>query len=367
MISIGSFVITELVLITFVKFYYPQEFKDMSAAADFQTTLLSKDYSVGFQSMINSLQNGFTQAVVGMPFLLVGVCITVAVGIWYIRKRDWKHLAVITMMWVLVLDMIIVSNRYFLYHYYLLTLPCFICTLLFLKHTKLALEIICISGIVALCTVAVCWELKDGLQQTPLINYSTVLLVTHHLIFFVIAACLLQQCPAIKSISLFLCMTVCIFFYMNYSSFLAPKFWNERQLLKWSEETCADLFPDDFRDDPVLFLDAGAVPFYVDAPSYSRYFFNLPLQRWKEGDDWELQREEYEKLMQYDGKYIVYTGWFGLEKYPELQAKIAAEYEKIPNSGIYTYSPDWNFFRLSERSELSVIRGNDNAYILKRK
>lgn len=367
LLSIGSFAITELVLIIFVKLYYPQEFKDMSAAAVFQTTLFSKDSNVGFQLMMNSLQNGFTQAAVGMPFLLMGVCVAVAVAIWCIRKKDWECLTEIIIMWILTLDIIIMSNQYFLYHYYLLTLPAFICILLFLKRAKPTPEIICFSGMVAAGAVAVCWVLKDGLQQTPFINHSTVLLVIIHLVLFVIVASILQQYSIVKNICVFLCMTACIFFYLNYSSFIAPKFRNERQLLKWSEETCVDLFPDDFREEPVLFLDGGVVPFYVDAPSYSRYFFNLPMQRWKEGDDWELQREEYEKVMQYDGKYIVYTGWFGLEKYPDLQAKIQAEYERIPNSGIGIYYEDWNFFKLSDLPDIEDIRRSDNAYILKRK
>ena len=138
-------------------------------------------------------------------------------------------------------------------------------------------------------------------------------------------------------------------------------------LLIQSEEACKELFPEDFGDEPVLFLDGGTVPFYVDAPSYSRYFFCLPLQRWKEGADWELQKQKYERLMLYEGKYIVYSNWFGLAKYPDLLEKIETEYERIPDSGIWTFSPDWSFFKLDGQTDIETLRAGDDNYILIRK
>ena len=81
--------------------------------------------------------------------------------------------------------------------------------------------------------------------------------------------------------------------YKKYSIINTLVFKNEQRLLKISEDACEGLFPEDFGDEPVLFLDAGATPFYVDAPSYSRYFFNLPMQRWQPGLDWEIQKSEF--------------------------------------------------------------------------
>lgn len=366
-LAIGSFAVTEMVLICFVKLYYPQEFKDMSAAAYFQTTLFSEGSNVGFQSIMDSLQVGFTRAVVGIPFLLLGACSVVVLFICFVKKRDWKRLTEIIGMWVLVLDIIVASNKYFLYHYYLLTLPCFICVLLLMKYIKPDLGMICFSGIVAFCAVLVCWILKDGIKQVSFINYSTVLLVVIHLLILTIVACFLSHFFVLRRISMFLVLTACAFLYMNYSSFIAPKYRNERKLLQQSEEACKNLFPDDFGDEPVLFLDGGTVPFYVDAPSYSRYFFCLPLQRFKAGEDWEIQAQEYKKLMLYEGKYIVYSNWFGLGKYPDLQAKIEAEYERISDSSIWTFSPDWNFFRLSILTDIETLRANNETYILIRK
>ena len=85
-LSIGSFMVTELILIIFVKLYYPQEFRDMSAASYFQKTLFSEGSNVGLQSMINSLQVGFTRAVIGIPFLILGICGVLALIIYYIRQ-----------------------------------------------------------------------------------------------------------------------------------------------------------------------------------------------------------------------------------------------------------------------------------------
>nr|WP_300840662.1 hypothetical protein [uncultured Acetatifactor sp.] len=366
-LSIGSFMVTELILIIFVKLYYPQEFRDMSAASYFQKTLFSEGSNVGLQSMINSLQVGFTRAVIGIPFLILGICGVLALIIYYIRQRAWKYQTEIICMWVLVLDIIVASNKYFLYHYYLLTLPCFICVLLLMKHIKPDTGMICFSGIMAFCTVFIFWILKDGLKQITFINSSTVLLIIIHLFILVLVTCFLSQCFVIRRISLFLVLTTCAFFYMNYSSLIVPKYRNERMLLIQSEEACKELFPEDFGDEPVLFLDGGTVPFYVDAPSYSRYFFCLPLKRWKEGADWELQKQKYERLMLYEGKYIVYSNWFGLAKYPDLLEKIETEYERIPDSGIWTFSPDWSFFKLDGQTDIETLRAGDDNYILIRK
>lgn len=140
-----------------------------------------------------------------------------------------------------------------------------------------------------------------------------------------------------------------------------------KELDKYSMEICEDVFPEDFCEKPVLFLDGGAAPFYIDAQSYSKYFFNLPLQRWQEGKKWEIQEQEYELVMNYTGKYILYSNWIGIEKYPELKQKIDNEYEKIPYSGLFVYSPEWNVFVLNALPGIEEIKNSNDIYLMIRK
>ena len=132
-------------------------------------------------------------------------------------------------------------------------------------------------------------------------------------------------------------------------------------------EICDNVFPEDFGDEPVLFMDSGMAPFYVDAPSYSRYFFDLPLQRWSEGKDWEIQKEEYDHLMDYQGKYIVYDGWIRLDKYPRLKEKIDTEYIVLENSGLWFHAPDWDVFKLLRLPDKKEINGSMSTCIMVRK
>lgn len=363
----GVYAISETIMIGFVKIYYPQEFVDMSAAKDFQATVFTECSNVGLWDMLNKFFSGFTTASIAFPFILIGLISVVMLTIFLIRERDWRTLIGIIIVWLPVIDIIIASNRYFLYHYYLLSLPSIISVLLLWKKWTFDKELLLPAGMCSILCVVICWELKNGVRQTPLINNSTVLLVIIHLLVIAISVAILNNNSKIKNVGVMLTLTICSFFYLNYSSFVAPKWRNEQMLLKQSEAACAGLFPDDFGNEPVLFLDEGAVTFYVDAPSYSKYFYNLPMQRWQSGNDWALQKSEYEALMNYYGKYIVYTNWFGLEKYPELQRKIENEYKRIPQSSIYTFSPNWNFFNLSNPTNIMTLRNADDRYILIRK
>ena len=71
--------------------------------------------------------------------------------------------------------------------------------------------------------------------------------------------------------------------------------------------------------------------------------------------------------MQYDGKYIVYSGWFGIDKYPQLKDKIDTEYERLENSGLFLYSPDWNVFSLSGPPDAKSVHSGSGTCILVRK
>lgn len=368
-VSVISMAFSQLFLTVFMKMVYPQEFKDMSAAAEYQSTLFSAGSNQSFVSVLDSFTNMFNQSVIAIPFLLVAVLCFIIVLVKFVKARCWLRVSALILCWLIPSDIIIVSNKYFIYHYFLLVFPGIISVFVFLKYidTKINYYIIFIGGCIAFVSTVVCWNLKKGYDQIGIINYSSLMIVILHLILINLAVYYINLFIKYQSFVICMVLSICLFFWMNYSSVISPKYSNMRELDKYSMEICKNVFPKDFDETPVLFLDAGATLFYVDAPSYSRYFFNLPLQRWQEGKKWEIQEKEYELVMNYTGKYILYSNWIGIEKYPELKQKIENEYEKIPFSGVFVYSPEWNVFVLDELPDIKEIQDSNDVYIMVRK
>ena len=366
-ISAVAMVITELILIVSVKIFYPQEFKDMGMAAEFQNTLFSRGSAVSFDSILNLFTDNLTHGIVAIPIILIGAVCGLLLIVRFAKLKQWGNIAAAVPLWLLPIDIIVASNMYFVYHYFLLVLPSVISAYVFLNEVRIHRWTLGASTVVAFAACALCTYLMEDNLQTGLVNYSTALLVIIHLLIIAVTAYCVPGFRRYFGIAVVCVLSVSMFFWANYSSALSPKHQNLRALNEISEEIMSSAFPEDFGDEPVLFMDSGAVPFYTDAPSYSRYFYNLPMQRWKEGDDWEVQKSEYEKLMAYDGKYIVYTSWFGIDKYPELKEKINKEYEKMEDSGLYVHAPNWDVFKLVDKPDLSQTIRNSGTYILVRK
>lgn len=83
----------------------------------------------------------------------------------------------------------------------------------------------------------------------------------------------------------------------------------------------------------ILYLSDGYFTYYMEARSCLRYFYPLPLQRStrkKSLRDTDIYRTTLAKALKYDGKYILLQeGWFHLDDFPELQAKIEKEYDTV--------------------------------------
>ena len=368
-ITLVSMVFSQLLLIVMVKMVYPQEFKDMSAAAEYQSTLFSAGSAKSLVSVLDNFTNMFNQSVIAIPFLLVAALCFIIVLIKFVKTQQWIKVSAFILCWLIPLDIIIVSNTYFIYHYFLLVFPGIISVFAFLEYinTEINSLIIFIGGCIAFITTIVCWKLKNGYAQTGIINYSSLMMVILHLILITLAVYCISSFIKYQFFVCCLVFSVCLFLWMNYYSVISPKYRNMKELDKYSMEICEDVFPEDFCEKPVLFLDGGAAPFYIDAQSYSKYFFNLPLQRWQEGKKWEIQEQEYELVMNYTGKYILYSNWIGIEKYPELKQKIDNEYEKIPYSGLFVYSPEWNVFVLNALPGIEEIKNSNDIYLMIRK
>ena len=359
--------VSELILIAVVKIVYPREFTDMGTAAEFQDTLFSRGSAVSLDHILNSFTNTLTHSMVAVPFILIGAVSGVLLMIRFVMSKQWHLLAAAIPLWLLPVDIIAASNMYFIYHYFLLVLSSVIVVYIFLNEVKIHWWTLGLSVVAALAVCALCTLLMKDNLQTGLVNYSTALLVIIHLFIIALTAYCVPALRQYFGFAMVCVLSVSMFFWANYSSAISPKTRNLRALNEISEEIMTSAFPEDFGEEPVLFMDAGSVPFYVDAPSYSRYFYNLPMQRWKKGDSWEVQESEYEKLMAYDGKYIVYTSWFGLDKYPELEEKINKEYERLEEGGLYVHSPNWDVFKLVEKPDPDQITRKAGSCILIRK
>jgi len=81
----------------------------------------------------------------------------------------------------------------------------------------------------------------------------------------------------------------------------------------------------------ILYLSDGVFTYYMDAPSFSRYFLPVCLARAKSDQSLKSEsvfKETMEEALSYDGEYIVYQPeWIRLEVLPALRDKIEKEYK----------------------------------------
>ena len=87
-------------------------------------------------------------------------------------------------------------------------------------------------------------------------------------------------------------------------------------------------------DEPaVLFLADGVPNYVIRSRSYSRYFYQAPLQRVK-GNPQMVRtgvfRQELESVLAYKGRYVyVEPSWFDVTAIPALESKLASEYQTV--------------------------------------
>ena len=360
LLAIGSFIISTTILFASVSLLYPQEFADMQLSADLQQTLFSEDSDVKLPYISDTFVNELTMSSIAIPFLVAGAASAILLLFAFFRRKDYGRIGLLLILWLIPVDLIVVSNMYFQYHYYILMLPGLISIISILKYEDISLISICAAAVLGIAAVY-------ANKILEIVNLSLIMLVLLHVLLLAVAAGFAAKSKLIKNLFCVLTLAVCIFFWFHYSSCLSEKHDNLVEHQIQSVITSNNTFPEDFGDAPVLFLDAGSAPFYADAPSYSRYFFNLPMQRWSEKKDWPIQAAEYEKLLAYDGKYILYDPWFQIEKYPALVEKLNNEYTVLSNSGLYLHSPDWNLLKVFPVPDAERVQAFSSCVIYVRK
>lgn len=92
-------------------------------------------------------------------------------------------------------------------------------------------------------------------------------------------------------------------------------------------------------NEQVLFLTEGGINYFLPNPSYSRYFYPLPLQRIALNPglkETEVYQKTLQSFLNYKGEYIVWQpDWFNLEFHPKLQNFINTEFVEVYNYNNY--------------------------------
>lgn len=363
-LTLISFIISLIVLIIAVYLIYPQELKDVLLTAEFQSTIFSYDSNITLIGFLNTFITVYSQCAIGAPFYMFGAISAILLIVEYIKTKKYSFIGALIFMWMFAVFAVSAANDFSWYHYLSLLFPSVICVYLFLTIRPLAPSEFIISVLIALLGFIG----LPILGMTDFFNYSSILIITCMLFIIMIVLYTVPSFRQYFSLSVILILSFGLFLWGNYSSILSTKVRNLRMLVSTYEPIIKNSFPEDFNEEPVLNLAFGDPMFYIDAPSYSRYFYNLPLQRWMPGDkEWDTQKSEYEKVLAYDGKYIIIEEWFYLDKYPELKKKLEEEYEIIENSGLAAYPSPQEYFTLTAIPDAEQIAKSSKRYILKRK
>lgn len=362
-----SLIVSTLFLLILTAIVYPREFIDMMEASKFQSTLLSRGSPYSLRYMQTNFENHFMEAAIMVPILLPGIVILVMQIIEIFKERNFHRLTPILLLWFFPILIIIISNQYFIYHYYLLVYPAIIMIISMIQRIKFHKKMVGLGIVVAILVYIVNVIVSKG-DQSPFdfLNISVYNLILACLLLYVVII-FFQKKEISKYYEMFLIFTLsgCFFFtYFNFSGYHSSYMIRQRELEEMANAKVKDFlnfYPEIEAADETLFLDAGVIPFYIDNPSYSKYVYNLPLQRYRSisQGNWKSHEEELQKLMEYDGRFIVWIPWFKLELYPEFKEKIESEYH-IFSESLVVHSADWSFIDLTN---IDSIGSGDCAII----
>lgn len=307
-VSFVPFAITTIlflgITLLLIKLYYPQEITDMWDASYYQHTLLHE------RNIIQPLSNFIQGAVAHLfysPIFALGVVATICLFVVMIKEHSYLLVSSIVFIWLFPIVYILMSNTYFIYHYYLLTFPAIISILCFYRRFK-------------------------------------------------------KQIYLYRKVALGGAVFISIYFVLILSS-VAPTvlYSNDRYLcMLHSNKEKGYPIGSKLGEGPVLFLDDGTGAFMFPNKSYLRYFYPNPLQRIGEGNEFrnsETYKKVKRRVMSYDGEYITVVDWFYKNGNEDIKEKIAKEYNLVETI----------FYCDFPRSLFSKKFKEENMYIYKRK
>jgi len=130
--------------------------------------------------------------------------------------------------------------------------------------------------------------------------------------------------------NLILISTVFLILYVFGNTPLFPMWYEEKQRVAQTQDNWREI-KDQIDDREILYLDDGRGAYYLGNPSYSRYFFNLPIQR-ADMNNTRLRQstiysEELKNILAYSGKYVVLQpSWFKLHNHPDIEEMLDQDY-----------------------------------------
>ena len=251
---------------------YPAEFRDILDASAFQSTAFSTTQSL--RSMAETFLDNHLYRPLFIPAMLLGLFCLLGNLYRAVRGKNWALLFFHLAMWSMPALFVLLSNRYFSYHFAAYLFPS-LAELYFFAERRSR------SGRVILAAAAVM--------------------------------------TAAWYIALFSLLSV------NVRTYLAMD-------LQAYEQSSAFLSGIDYDTEAVvLYLDSGYGGYVLGNPSCLKYFFPLPLQRLPEDSTLACHADCLNKAYAFDGRYVsVEEDWFfGAGRYPGLKEKITNEYRHL--------------------------------------
>jgi len=358
LLSIWPYILTALftvvVCVIMLYYYYPQEIQDIRDASSFQSTLVQMTPV----HAVSAWQERFLdlwKMPIFLPILSIGLislCLCVSL-------RSRSLIINLLLVWLFPYIYVTVSNCYFQYHFVTFIFPSLLSIFLVKEYWQYTIS-------------------SKRLFRLIMVAFVIGLLCTHYKFYF-----LFRQISVLFFIFPFICMllsmseryrnnigayilVLLMFTVTSNNSLLSHSYRGSQKtiketLIKNSENSIQ--INESLGEGPILRLDAGVSPIWINNESYLRHFFPLPIQRTDEESSFAKSNtfiEEKEKILKYQGDYIVIdTSWFFCLPHKEITEMINNNYEYAGT----LYIPSNNGYNIFMRHP-AIIR---ELQLLKRK
>ena len=261
----------------------PREIQDIINASAFQSTLFSVHPSI--KEILSAFISNHIKNILFIPITILGIVALIINTFLSLRNKEFKLFLCHVILWIMPAIFIMLSNKYFAYHFAVYIYPSVIELYFFIIYKNKVLN----CAILILAILTGIW-------------------------------------------------------YMFAFSFFSGNFRVYYDLnIEAYEKTEESLIAMSFdSDETVLYLDGGCAGYCLGNKSYLKYYYPLPLQRLPENSELECYRDSLSAVLDYEGKYIALdSSWFfGLQKNQSIKEKIKNEYQIIGT--YYMFSPPFS-------------------------
>lgn len=342
-----SMLFTIAAILFYLKVYSPQEIQDIIDASTFQHTLFSSNVGI-----LSAIKNGILNLCLNIwysPIVGLGICVTLI----FLSKLRTEGLSFILTFCAFAFPFfyVVISNCFFVYHYYLFAFPAIVCVVYYWNSTSLSLkkrDAVCISFAVLLALATNCWSYL--LPLGPKVLICITLFLFGLFIFW-----------GNKGVSRMSLICSLLFVYLTNSSAVSA---STIRAEKEYQNVLADTRFDGQRvgsllsGKDVLFLEGGCAGYLIPNKSYLRYFYPLPIQRIDEESSGFVNTDTFQTIKQqirnYQGDYIIIDeGWFFRYEHDWARKFISSNYEQIGT--VEVCNPNWDLFI---KNQMTVLQNN---------